>query len=156
MEIKIKGIEKLNALSAISKDMKAGIRFGLYNFADKLRKDIRAEILKKNKTGRIYNVRRGKTRRQHRASAKGEAPANLSGNLRASVGYDVKGVDMSIGYREKSSKGNPVKYGKRLEVDLQRNAIEQAINNNASDFKEFVSKGVHNKVVKKIQQGRRR
>jgi len=155
MEIRAKGLEQLKALSGIDREMKAGIRFGLYNFADKLRKDIRAEILSKNKTGRTYLVRRGKSRRKHRASAIGEAPANLSGNLRASVGYDVKGVDMRIGYREQSLKGNPVKYGKRLEVDLKRNAIEQAIDKNASDFKDFIKNGVHDKVVRKIQQGKR-
>jgi hypothetical protein len=155
MEINAKGIKHLNALSGIDKEMKAGIRFGLYNFADKLRKDIRAEILKKNKTGKVYIVKKGNRRYRHRASAKGEAPANLSGNLRASVGFQVQGTDMKIGYRDKSSKGNSVNYGKYLEVNLKRNALEQAINNNASDFKEFINKGVNDKVVKKIQQGKR-
>ena len=159
MEIKAKGIGMLKALSGIDKEIKAGIRFGLYNFGDKVRKDIRADILSKNKTGRIYNVRRGKTRRRHRASARGEAPANLSGNLRASTGYDVRGADMRIGYREQSSKGNEVVYGKYLELGTkkmgERPAIEQAINRNASDFKDFVAKGVDDKVRRKIQQGKR-
>jgi len=155
MSFESKGLKYLSALSGLDKEISTGIRFGLYNFGTKLRKDIKAAILKKNKTGRIYNIRRGNRRIRHRASAKGEAPANLSGNLRASVGFEVKGVDLKIGYRDKSSKGNPVDYGKRLEVDLERNAIEQAINGNASDFKDFILKGIHGKVFRKIQQGRK-
>lgn len=155
MELNTKGIKHLKALSGIDKEMKAGIRYGLYNFGDKLRKDIRADILSKNKTGKVYIIKKGNRRYRHRASASGEAPANLTGNLRASVGFDVQGIDMKIGYREISQKGRPVTYGGRLEVELKRNAIEQAINNNASDFKDFVLKGVDDKVVKKIQQGKR-
>lgn len=155
MELNAKGVKHLKALSGINKEIKSGIRFGLYNFGDKVRKDIREAILKKNKTGRTYIIRRGSRRIRHRASAKGEAPANLTGNLRASVGYDVKGIDMEIGYRETSLKGKQVPYGARLEIDLKRNAIEQAINENASDFKDFVKRGVNDKVVRKIQQGKR-
>lgn len=154
MELKAKGLKRLTALSGIDKEIKAGIRYGLYNFADKVRKDVRQAILSKNKTGRTYIVRRGNRRYRHRASARGEAPANLTGNLRASVGYDVKGIDMAIGYREQSTKGKPVPYGARLEIELERNALEQEINKNSSDFKDFVKTGVHKKVVRKIQQGK--
>jgi len=155
MKLNTKGIKHLKALSGIDKEIKAGIRYGLYNFGDKLRKDIRADILSKNKSGRVYIVKKGDRRFRHRASAKGEAPANLTGNLRASVGFDVQGIDMKIGYREVSQKGKPVPYGRRLEIELERNAIEQAINKNASDFKDFVLLGVDDKVVRKIQQGKR-
>lgn len=156
MELKAKGLKHLTALSGIDKEIKAGIRYGLYNFGDKLRKDIRADILSKNKSGNEYFIRRRNGRRyRHIASASGEAPANLTGNLRASVGFDVQGIDMKIGYREVSQKGKPVPYGGRLEIELKRNAIEQAINKNAGDFKDFVLRGVDDKVVRKIQQGKR-
>jgi hypothetical protein len=53
--------------------------------------DTRAAILSRKKTGRIYSaVVRGK-RVRHRASAPGEVPANLSGDLQRSIAFIVNG-----------------------------------------------------------------
>ena len=73
--------------------------------------------------------------------------------------FDISGVDLSFGFRDSAP------YGKNLEIGelrgpgtasaKRRPALEDAINRSAGDFKEFVGRGVHDKVVKKIQHGGR-
>ncbi len=160
-EIKIKGAHFLKNLSNLKEGhIRDGVRFGLLNYGNVLKKDVKKAILDKSKkTGIIYRVKtRSGNRRRHQASAPGEAPASISGNLQRSIGFDVKGVDLSFGYRVSAP------YGKNLEVgelrgggspsSKRRPALEDAINRSEGDFKEFVGRGIHDKVVKKIQGGK--
>lgn len=81
-----------------------GLRNGLYEMGRENVKHTRNLIKDKRKTGRIYMIK-GKP---HQASAPGEAPATLSGELVRSVDYKVKGhTEMEF--------GDGVFYGKFLE-----------------------------------------
>ena len=55
-------------------------------------KTMAREMRKRNKRGRIYNVRsRSGGTRRHRASAPDQTPANLSGNMAQGIDYKVSG-----------------------------------------------------------------
>ena len=94
MSIKITETNTRNAIRQafyfVGKDMK--------EYSQKL-------IASKNKSGRTYLVRLNGVSRKHQASAPGEAPANLSGNLKASLGFEVRGGDqMEFGSRSEAPK----------------------------------------------------
>lgn len=92
-----------------------GIRQGMFTVGHVLRKKAQRNIIKGPKTGRFYNVP-GRSNK-HRASAPGEPPANLFGNLQKSVGFNLVGADdMKFGYRETASNGVSVPYGRILEL----------------------------------------
>lgn len=95
------------------------IRNAFYLLGDDLKDTANKEILKKPKKGRIYIIRdRAGRRRRHRASAPGETHANLSGKLRRSLGYQIRGAKtLEFGYGVEQGKGAgkvPI-YGKFLE-----------------------------------------
>jgi hypothetical protein len=64
---------------------KEGIRRGLLDVAPEIQREVRRLIFSPPKTGRLYVIG-GKV---HQASAPGEAPANLTGDLAQGVGYEV-------------------------------------------------------------------
>ena len=79
-------------LGRLEKHSQRGIRQGFYQLGADLRTSVRKDILDKTgKTGRTYVVQRGGRRLRHRASAPGEFSANLSGELRGSIGFNVRG-----------------------------------------------------------------
>jgi HK97 gp10 family phage protein len=91
------------------------IRRGFMALGTDMREQARRSILHDRKTGRIYLIRLGKRRKYHQASAEGESPANMTGNLRRSIHYQVRGSDgMDFGY------GNEAPYGKWLEEGTSR------------------------------------
>lgn len=81
-------------------------------------------LLLEPKHGKVYKIKRGGRLIRHRASAPGEAPANLSGDLRRSLDFNVVGADrLEFGYREKfqgktSQRGTF--YGKFLELGTRK------------------------------------
>jgi hypothetical protein len=78
-----------------------GIRDAFFDQGSRNVRYTRKEILKRNKTGRLYMIK-GKL---HRASAPGEYPANLTGELRKGVDYKVRGSNsMEFGDRAKHGK----------------------------------------------------
>lgn len=105
-----------------------------------LGKDLKATanrlILDKPKGGRFYRISRLGRKFTHKASAGGEAPANLSGRLRRSLDYNVIGSDrMEFGYRAGSGNGSTgVNYGKWLETGTnkmkERPALTLAVKEN--------------------------
>jgi len=80
-----------------------GIRQGFYHLGSRLYKSVRKDILSKTgKTGRTYLIRRGGRRLRHRASAPGQFSANLTGELRRSTGFTVRGhKQMDFGFGAK-------------------------------------------------------
>lgn len=92
------------------------IRLGAYRSGKQLVEHGKREILKKgNRTGRIYEIPHGSGFRKHRASAKGEYPASIKGNLWRSLGFETKGSESLIFGAGKS--GNPAsKYARILEL----------------------------------------
>ena len=65
-----------------------GIRQGFFRLGARLKAELQKEVLVKNKTGRVY--RRG--RRRHRSSGAGQTPANLTGNYRKNIGFQIRGA----------------------------------------------------------------
>lgn len=89
----------------------AGARIAFYNIGKENTRFTRDIIKKGPKTGILYRIPGRK--RRHRASAPGEAPANLTGTLRKGVNFEVKGSDqMEFGDTEV--------YGKFLELGTRR------------------------------------
>jgi hypothetical protein len=81
-----------------------GIRHAFYNIGKSLVKESKALINKKPKSGRTYWIRKGNRRVRHRASAAGEAPAVITGNLRGSVDFKVNGSEsLTFGSRRNIS-----------------------------------------------------
>jgi hypothetical protein len=79
---------------------RAGIRWAFFELGRDLKETANREILRKPKKGQLY-IMRGPSgrRRRHRASAPGEAHANLSGKLRRSMGWTVRGSqELTFGY----------------------------------------------------------
>lgn len=84
---------------------KTGIRNALFEIGRENVRHTRRLIRDPNKNGRIYRIKG----RIHQASAPGEAPANLSGKLAKTMGYNVRGSkEMEFGDKEE--------YGKYLEL----------------------------------------
>ena len=83
---RIEGIEKLT---------RKGLRQGMFKAGQSLRSEASHEILKGPKTGRIYIRRiRGGRRRRHQASAPGETHANITGKLRRSLSFQLRGCQV--------------------------------------------------------------
>ena len=76
------------------------IRHGFFDLGKDLRQTASDNIIKRPKGGRTYIIRtRGGRRRRHVASKAGETHANLSGKLRRSLGWKVRGSKgMEFGY----------------------------------------------------------
>jgi hypothetical protein len=103
---------------------KGSIRQGFYKVGKLLKASANKDILAKDKSGRVYVIRRGKVLRRHRASAKGQTFANLSGAARRTLGFDVKGgSELVFGFR----KNQETFYTKILETSLNRPAIGNAV-----------------------------
>lgn len=81
------------------------IRQAFYYIGKDLREYSQKLIASKNKSGRVYLVRVNGISRKHQSSAPGEAPANLTGNLKASLGFEVRGSEqMEFGSRAEAPK----------------------------------------------------
>lgn len=87
-----------NKLATVSQGYRQGIRRGWFQLGKDLKKEANREILHGKKTGHIYKAvgkkiapRRARRRFRHQASAPFETHANLSGDLRRSIGWKVEG-----------------------------------------------------------------
>lgn len=80
------------------------LKRALYDIGYDMYKEARRLIKEGPKTGILYKI---KGKRSHRASAPGEPPANWTGKLRRSVGFNVRKDEVEYGYR--------LFYGKFLE-----------------------------------------
>jgi hypothetical protein len=78
-------------IANLSQSSYKGIRRAFYNIGKDLLTTSRDMILDAPKSGQVYIVKKGTRNFKHQASAPGEAPANLTGNLRKSIGFDVRG-----------------------------------------------------------------
>ena len=114
--------EALLILKRSDKITHFGIRRAFYDIGKDLKATTNKLILDGPKTGRVYLIRIDGRLKRHQASAPGEAPANLTDNLRKSIGYDVKGAEeLEFGSRSGppaagvSPKQNVAKYSVYLE-----------------------------------------
>ena len=119
--------ETFHIIENEAENVRQAIRQTFFQMGREIKKKaIKAINDKKGKTGRVYMVRttvksghnKGKLgrRRRHRASAPGETHANLSGDLRDSLGWQVHGTDsMEIGYGVTKWVGKASDYAGRIE-----------------------------------------
>lgn len=106
----------LDRTKNMSRDMRQNIRKGMFFMGRDLVKTAQSKILDQPKTGEVRIIRRGKTKRRvrHRASAPGEAPANLSGGLRRSIGFNIQGhSQLEFGG---GKEGSDIVYARPLEL----------------------------------------
>lgn len=81
-------------------NIKRSIRQGFFQLGRDLKAEANREILKGKKTGRVYYIRTaGGRKRRHVSSAPGETHANITGEVRRSVGWVVTGSrSLTFGY----------------------------------------------------------
>ena len=82
----------LNSIPNARRAYPGAIQSALIDVGLKNEGTARAMILARPKTGRVYNVVIRGRRVKHRASAPGEAPANMTGALQKSLGFEVTGA----------------------------------------------------------------
>ncbi|HDY66295.1 hypothetical protein LCGC14_2350720 [marine sediment metagenome] len=80
-------------IEGLKKSTRKGIRKAFYFIGKDLVADARKSILDKNKSGIVYTIFKNGRRFNHVSSAPGQAPANLTGDLRKSVDFKVHGID---------------------------------------------------------------
>lgn len=130
--LKIKSDFKNNAvfikISDLRSRSKEGIRKAFYDIGKDLQKTADKLILSPPKSGKVYKIRMKGRTKNHRSSAKGEAPANLTGKLRKSLGFEVTGsTKMEFGVRAPMSdietkKSSGAIYGVYLEKGTKKMA----------------------------------
>lgn len=87
MKIKVEGDKAFLSLSTMKNATERGIRKAFFFSGKELVKQSNRLILDPPKTGKVYRI----GNKNHRASAAGEAPANVTGVLRRSIDFEVKG-----------------------------------------------------------------
>ena len=105
-------------------------------------------LIDKPKSGRLYRVKRGARIINHRASAPGEAPAKLTGNLRSSIDYRVNGSS-------ELNFGTNLKYGLWLERGTKRIKprpyLQKAIENRRADIEKFIGSGIQHEIESRLR-----
>lgn len=150
MDIKIdeRARKAVISIKNLDRATRRGLRQGFFQYGAELKKVASRQVLQKPKGGRLYIVRRGKTRRRHRASAPGESPANLSGEYRRSIGYQVKGATQMV-FGAGSKK---VPYAKWLEEGTKRMkprpGLGNALKETYRDGQDYLSNGIKKHIQK--------
>lgn len=90
----------IKGLLLFDKETRKRLKVGQYKFGKVLISAAHREIKFGKKTGRVYLIRVSRTRRRrHRASAPGETHAEITGGLRRSIGFQVRGsLESEFGY----------------------------------------------------------
>ncbi len=114
-------------LKSIVPRTRRAIRETWYGIGDDLEKRAAAEIRRTPKSGRIYIARRSGRRFRHQASAPGETHADLSGALRKSISWKVRGnQELIFGY---GVTGSAPKYADFVEQGTSRMAARPSLGN---------------------------
>ena len=108
--------KNLLRLQNSSKLVKLAIRKAFHKIGKDLKETGSKELLYRPKSGRLYKVKINGVTYNHRASAPGESPANLTGALRRSLNYKV-----SSSYEMRwEAGGGEVDYASELEFGSPR------------------------------------
>lgn len=107
-----------------------GLRQGMFKAGQGLISEANREILKGAKTGVIYLRRdRAGRRRRHMSSAAGETHANISGTLRKSLSFQLRGAsEIEFGYGVSSGNEAP-EYAKFVEFGTTKMKARPTLNN---------------------------
>ncbi len=148
-------LKTMQNIANMAKDTKKGIRRANYLIGKELVKDAKQKILKGKKTGIVYRRRRPSGRIvKHRSSAPGEAPANFTGALRASVDFVVRGQVLVFGAGGSATtgrlKGKNVVYAKDLEIGNRRkHLLPRPYLKATIDDEEKIIRNFYNQYIKK-------
>ena len=112
----------ITQLNELDDRTRRGIRQFWFALGKSLSKSFNKSVLEKPRSGRVYKVRRGRVTRRHVASQPGETPANLSGNYRKSIGYQIRGAN-------EMQFGNSAEYAGFLENGTPKMAARPGLGN---------------------------
>ena len=148
MGIKITDDTLFVVIKNTDKNSKEGIRKGLLDVGPEIEREIVRLIESPPKTGRLYLI----NGMIHRASAPGEAPANLTGALADSADFTVpSAVQMVIGYRANiAPHGEWMEYGTRDGRIAPRPALRRATIGKAREIEQALIEGIKRELGKKI------
>ena len=135
----------------ISNLTKRGLRQGMFKVGHSLIAVASNEILKGKKTGITY-IRRDRAgrRRRHLSSAPGETHANMTGTLRKSLSFQLRGSsEIGFGYGVSSGKEAP-EYAKFVEFGTTKmkarpsllNALNASQGNMTQHFEDGIKKAL--------------
>jgi len=133
-------------IGTIDEDTRRGIRRSFHLLGKDLARTAKQSIIKGPKTGKLYRIKGRKNR--HRASAPGEAPANLSGNLQKSIDFVVHGHShMTFGA------GNEIiDYAGYLENGTpkmsERNYLWKSIEENERNAEKYFESGIRAALIR--------
>lgn len=144
LELDSRSLRILKDMRSHPKKAKKGAMKGLWFAGKELEKDVKDKIKDRStKTGRYYKYKG----RRLRASAAGEYPANRSGNLRKSVGFDVlSSEDMEFGYR------TSVDYGKYIEQGTKRMDKRPALDKTVQRKKIYILNIIGREIEKELSK----
>lgn len=143
-------------------DNKNAIRKAFYFVGKDLRKSARNSIIRgPQRTGRLYIIHKNNIRKRHRASAPGQPPANLTGNLQKSIIFQVRGyTQLSFGVSNQNSvsigrnRKRLAEYGKILEEGGQRIKkrpfLRPAYEENKSDIIQHIEREIQRETRSKV------
>lgn len=158
----VPGNEKVfRQIAGIPANMARGLKSANLLIGRQVTRDIRKDM-QPPKSGRTYIIRefwRGDRLIRHKASAPGEAPAVLSGSLRASVGYIPSSRELEIGAGNKGSGvsvvlagqigfGRTVDYARKLELRMNRPYLKKNITRNFRNIENYYYRQIARKVFR--------
>lgn len=145
----------LKSLKKIEPKTLRGIRQAFYQVGKSLKRNADNAILRGQKTGRTYVIRRGSIRRRHRASAPGEAWANISSvkkSARGTIDYNVFGgthMTFFAGTNSKNQAGSHAFYLEKGTRKMRRRpALENALNEEERNIEKYLGRHIIKEVKK--------
>ena len=128
-------------MSELPEKIKKAIRRSMYSAGILLVKDLKTDM-KLPKSGRIYEITKGKRTFMHRASSPDERPANMTGRFRRSIKFVQSGFNRI----EFGSEGVPyatdLEYGTR--ITAKRQPFLRTIKINKSKIISILQKRINN------------
>jgi hypothetical protein len=141
----------LMSVRQVPHSIKVGLRRGAYIAGKTLTKYTRDQMTHGAKTGRLYKIYRGIGGRRlanvrlHRASGPGEYPAVVTGALRKSVDFKVRGHRVL-------EFGANTEYAKALEVGSRKLAPRRYLKQTVVKLKSRVSTDISREINKSLKQ----
>ena len=124
---------------------KEGIRRGLLDVAPEIEREVVRRIKSPPKTGRLYSF----NGRIHQASAPGEAPADLTGQLAESVGSEVTSpTQLVIGDDISAPHGEWMEFGTTDGRIAPRPHLKPAALSKAREVEQAINRGVKRELGK--------
>lgn len=150
--IQVRGNDGSRKLLSIIKNhpraTRRGIRRAFYFTGRSLVRKARSEIRRPGRTGRTYLVRRGQGSKiiRHKASARGEYPANLTGTLARSTDFFVRGTT-ELYFGSTASYAPFLELEDKLYRPFLSNTIESEEKNTDNYFVRFIGKELRNESI---------